>query len=95
MEGGTLIRDSKSHTGSHNTELLKERIIGESTHTRNVDFPQNKEASKMSSKSIGFRRQNTGNGETLGSTLQESVLKMPIRYSLSSIREESKAANPY
>ena len=34
MEGGTMIRDSKSHAGSHNTELLKERIINDS-HGRN------------------------------------------------------------
>ena len=46
-----------------------------------------------SSKKIGFRRQNTGNGDNLSSTLQETVLKMPIRYSLSSIKEESKVAN--
>ena len=38
-----------------------------------------------------IKRQNTGAAETsTGATLQESVLKMPIRYSLSSIREENK-----
>ena len=54
-----------------------------------------KEQTMSNSKSLGFRRQNTGNGDTLGSTLQDTVLKMPIRYSLSSIREESKVTNPY
>ena len=58
MEGGTLIRDSKTNTGN-NTELLKERIIGESGHgrneMRNSDFTQ-KEPNKLNSKSIGFRR---------------------------------------
>ena len=39
-----------------------------------------------------IKRQNTGIAETsAGVTLQESVMKMPIRYSLSSIREENKA----
>ena len=39
-----------------------------------------------------IKRQNTGVAETsAGVTLQESVMKMPIRYSLSSIREENKA----
>ena len=35
MEGGTMIRDSKSHAGSHiNTEVLRDRILTD-VHSRN------------------------------------------------------------
>ena len=86
LEGGMLIRETKCNTGRHSIEQLKEKIISE-THGRNEysadeikrEHISNSETTQKgpsmpSSKSFGFRRQNTGNGDYIGSDLKDPVV---------------------
>ena len=97
-----MISDLKqSHLASEMRESKSPKVIDHDPlaeigkQTRNPSRDQllliqdNKKENKI-------KRQNTGVVETsAGVTLQESVMKMPIRYSLSSIREENKAERQF
>lgn len=93
MEGGAIINDirmpeiQKDVTSPNN---LDEESKLELDKNRNLSRDQCM-LIKDNKQEVKIRRQNTGQAETsTGATMQESVMKMPIRYSLSSIREETK-----